>query len=102
MRAWWLKKIQFLYFRNHCLFICVSGFTYPIMAHWVNLENVGWLWKYGFYDYNGVGSLHLLAGTCAFFAAMITGPRHGRFNPENKNKIIKCHTEVWIKQITIS
>uniref|UniRef100_A0A1B6E7Z3 Ammonium transporter n=1 Tax=Clastoptera arizonana TaxID=38151 RepID=A0A1B6E7Z3_9HEMI len=56
----------------------VSGFVYPIVSHWVWAED-GWLNKLGFVDFAGSSAVHLLAGVCSLVAAILLGPRIGRF-----------------------
>lgn len=59
--------------------VVVSGFTYPIVSHWVWSPD-GWLRTSGYSDFSGAGVVHLLAGTCSFVAALFIGPRLGRFS----------------------
>ncbi|CAI6347876.1 unnamed protein product [Macrosiphum euphorbiae] len=59
--------------------VIVSGVTYPIASHWTWSPD-GWLLKIGYSDFSGAGTVHLLAGTCSFVAALFIGPRNGRFS----------------------
>lgn len=69
----------------------VSGFTYPIVSHWVWSPD-GWLLKLGYFDFSGAGAVHLLAGTCSFVAALFIGPRLGRFSFDNSSNKYTGHS----------
>lgn len=56
----------------------ISGVMFPIVAAWV--WGGGYLaeaWR--FYDFAGAGSIHMVGGAAALAAAIIVGPRPGRF-----------------------
>ncbi|XP_015364082.1 PREDICTED: putative ammonium transporter 1 [Diuraphis noxia] len=59
--------------------VIISGVTYPIASHWTWSPD-GWLLKIGYSDFSGAGTVHLLAGSCSFIAALFIGPRNGRFS----------------------
>ncbi len=55
------------------------GLIYPIVASWVwggGYLSASW----GFYDYGGGGVIHVTAGAAALAAAMIVGPRPGKYS----------------------
>lgn len=79
-----------LHLRKSYLFYCVSGITYPIVAHWV-FAPIGWL-KNNYYKDTGAGPVHLLGGTCSFVAAVYIGPRLGRFNEHDGGHHIQPHS----------
>uniref|UniRef100_A0A914VCS0 Ammonium transporter n=1 Tax=Plectus sambesii TaxID=2011161 RepID=A0A914VCS0_9BILA len=64
----------------------ISGFVYPVITHWV-WDQSGWLANgpegIQFKDFAGSGVVHLHGGTTALIAAIILGPRIGRF-PDKK------------------
>jgi Amt family ammonium transporter len=60
----------------------VVGFLYPIVEHWV--WGGGWLSQIGFIDYAGSGVVHLTGGMFALMAAIIIGPRLGKFGGRKK------------------
>jgi len=55
----------------------ITGFIYPVVVHWH--WGMGWLANYGYYDFAGSGIVHLTGGICGLTAAIICGPRLGRF-----------------------
>lgn len=66
------------------------GFAYPIVAHafWSTngfLANVTKepLWGSGAIDFAGSGPVHMMGGVTALMAAIVLGPRLGRFHDEN-------------------
>jgi Amt family ammonium transporter len=60
----------------------IVGFLYPVIEHWV--WGGGWLSQIGFIDYAGSGVVHLTGGMFALMAAIIIGPRLGKFGGKNK------------------
>jgi Amt family ammonium transporter len=57
--------------------IC-SGVLYPIFGHWAWAEG-GWLREMGFVDFAGSSVVHGVGGWMALSAAIVIGPRLGRF-----------------------
>jgi len=53
--------------------------AYAIPAHWV-WDGYGWLSKLGVVDIAGSGVVHLCGGAAALVAAIVLGPRKGRFD----------------------
>ena len=70
--------------------VFLTGFIYPIVAHWGWGGN-GWasawcgniadcaLFGVGTIDFAGSGVVHMTGGVAALIAAVFIGPRHGRF-----------------------
>ena len=66
--------------------MCVStGFAYPFVSRWGWYDG-GWLKEMGFRDFGGSGLVHMFSGACAFVAAIIIGPRAGRFDPPREGE----------------
>jgi ammonium transporter len=63
----------------------MPGFGYSIPAHWV-WDSRGWLNTRGVVDIAGSGVVHLCGGAAAFVAALLLGPRKGRYDPDSKYK----------------
>lgn len=62
----------------------MTGWTYPVVAHWVWDAN-GWLLGLGFVDFAGSGVVHMLGGASALMLMTYLGPRlgmHGKAPPE--------------------
>ena len=58
--------------------VLVSGFAYPLVAHWVWSED-GWLAKRDFVDFAGSGAVHMTGGFISLMGAFTIGPRAERF-----------------------
>jgi Amt family ammonium transporter len=74
--------------------VLISGFIYPIFGHWawggvITDTNAGWLKAMGFIDFAGSTVVHSVGGWVALVAAIVIGPRIGRF--ENGGKRIQGH-----------
>ncbi|OPH61312.1 ammonium transporter [Paenibacillus ferrarius] len=75
-------------FRAYILYtIAMTGFIYPIAGHWVWAIN-GWLSKLGMVDFAGSAVIHGLGGFSALAAAIIIGPRIGKFSPDGTANIV--------------
>lgn len=59
--------------------IVVTAMIYPIYGSWVWNSN-GWLAQKGFTDFAGSTVVHSVGGWCALAAAIVIGPRLGRFD----------------------
>lgn len=70
--------------------IIVSGFIYPIFGSWAWSEG-GWLAELEFIDFAGSTVVHGIGGWCALAAAIILGPRLGRFGADGKTRSILGH-----------
>lgn len=76
--------------------LLLSGWVYPIIVHaiwssrgFLSATAVNPLWGVGMVDFAGSGVVHLTGGTTAFFAAIILGPRRGRFHDESGRRLEK-------------
>jgi len=73
--------------------ILVSGFIYPLFGHWtwngLNLgASTGWLGRLGFVDFAGSTVVHSIGGWVALAAAIIVGPRIGRFSRKRRRRFL--------------
>lgn len=59
----------------------MTGFIYPCIVNWT--WGGGWLLtgdgSVGFYDFAGSGVVHMTGGCAGLIAAIILGPRIGKF-----------------------
>jgi Amt family ammonium transporter len=62
--------------------VLITALIYPVVGHWV--WGGGWLSELGFSDFAGSTVVHSVGGWIALVAAIIIGPRIGRFDPKNK------------------
>jgi Amt family ammonium transporter len=75
-------------FYAYILFIVVmTGLIYPIAGHWVWSPN-GWLGKLGMVDFAGSAVIHALGGFAALAAALVLGPRIGKFNKDGSANVV--------------
>lgn len=65
------------------------GLIYPISGYWK--WGGGWLDAMGFHDFAGSLIVHAVGGFAGLAAAMVVGPRIGRFSPEGKPQVIPGH-----------
>jgi Amt family ammonium transporter len=73
-------------FRAYLLYVVLmTMFIYPIAGHWV--WGGGWLQKLGFEDFAGSAVIHALGGFSALAAAILVGPRKGKFTKEGSSTI---------------
>jgi len=75
--------------------ICVTGFIYPIFGSWVWAAN-GWLANLGFIDLAGSAVVHAIGGWCAMAAAIVVGPRTGRYGRDGTVRDIPGHNLSYI------
>lgn len=77
-------------FLSYCIYSAIiSAFIYPIEAHWI--WGGGFLSKLGFHDFAGSCAIHMVGGIAALIGAKIVGPRIGKFEKDENNKIIKIN-----------
>lgn len=68
----------------------LSGFVYPVSVHWV--VNDGWLHHLGFDDFAYGAVVHALGGAAALAAAIVVGPRIGRYDEDGNHVRIFLHS----------
>ena len=66
-------------FHAYCLFSLVNTIVYCVPAHWL-WESTGLLYVLDVVDIAGSGGVHLVGGASAFVAAIMLGPRLGRWD----------------------
>ncbi|MCD1260967.1 ammonium transporter [Paenibacillus athensensis] len=75
-------------FRAYILYtVAMTALIYPIAGHWVWAVG-GWLGKLGMVDFAGSAVIHALGGFSALAAAVIIGPRIGKFSPDGTANIV--------------
>ena len=72
------------------LVVCFCGFMYPLVANWV-WNPQGWLALRGFNDFAGSAAVHAMGGFSALAAAMVLGPRIGKYSKEGTSNTIPGH-----------
>lgn len=75
-------------FNRLCLAV---GFTYPIASHWA-WSSQGWLYQLGFQDFAGSAVVHATGGSAGLAAALMAGPRLGRFDKNGEVNPIAPHS----------
>ena len=68
----------------------LTGLIYPISGMWK--WGGGWLDALGFYDFAGSIIVHALGGFAGLAAAIVLGPRLGRFNEEGEAQPMPGHS----------
>lgn len=73
-------------FRAYLLYIvAMTAVIYPIAGHWV--WGGGWLSELGVEDFAGSAVIHALGGFSALAAALLIGPRKGKFTDEGISSV---------------
>ena len=70
------------------VFFC--GIMYPLVANWVWNPN-GWLALRGFNDFAGSAAVHAMGGFSALAAAIVLGPRIGKYSSDGNSNTIPGH-----------
>jgi Amt family ammonium transporter len=75
--------------------VIVSGIIYPVFGHWAWAslygKGKGWLENLGFIDFAGSSVVHSIGGWSGLAAAIIVGPRIGKYTEEGKINKISPH-----------
>ena len=66
------------------------SFIYPVVANWVWNPN-GWLALRGFNDFAGSAAVHAMGGFSALAAAVVLGPRIGKYAKDGSSNTIPGH-----------
>ncbi len=80
------ERLRFSAYLVICLL--VSAVFYPVFGHWawggaIEGTSPGWLKALGFIDFAGSAVVHSVGGWIALAAAIVAGPRIGRYSPQN-------------------
>jgi Amt family ammonium transporter len=78
-------------FRSYVIYsVFITAIVYPISGFWK--WGGGWLDQLGFYDFAGSIVVHSVGGFAALAAAMVIGPRIGRFSNDPDNPHLAGHS----------
>ena len=72
------------------LVVIFCGVMYPLVANWVWNPN-GWLAMRGFNDFAGSAAVHAMGGFSALAAAIVLGPRIGKYSKDGNANTIPGH-----------
>lgn len=81
--------------RAHAVFVCVFSLAvFPFVVHWAwaQGDTPGWLRALGFVDLAGAGVIHVAGGAAALAAALVVGPRTGRFGGARRVLIVQSQS----------
>ena len=70
--------------------LIATVFIYPLAGHWVWSPD-GWLNKIGMLDFAGSAVVHSLGGWGALAAALVLGPRSGKYNRDGSMNVMPGH-----------
>jgi ammonium transporter, Amt family len=70
--------------------VVISALIYPISGHWH--WGGGWIYELGFIDFAGSTIVHAVGGFAGLAAALVLGPRIGKFNKDGTANIIPGHS----------
>ncbi|TGV04398.1 ammonium transporter [Flavivirga rizhaonensis] len=77
---------------SYALFVFIfCAIMYPLVANWVWNPN-GWLAVRGFNDFAGSSAVHAMGGFAALAAAIVLGPRIGKYQANGKPNPIPGHS----------
>lgn len=75
----------------YAVFVLVfCAIMYPLAANWVWNPD-GWLAARGFNDFAGSAAVHAMGGFAALAAAIVLGPRIGKYNADGSSNAIPGH-----------
>ena len=76
---------------SYTIYVVVfCAILYPLVANWVWNPN-GWLAARGFNDFAGSAAVHAMGGFAALAAAIVLGPRIGKYNTDGSSNTIPGH-----------
>jgi Amt family ammonium transporter len=76
---------------SYAIFVMIfCGVMYPLVANWVWNPN-GWLALRGFNDFAGSAAVHAMGGFSALAAAIVLGPRIGKYSQNGETNTIPGH-----------
>jgi Amt family ammonium transporter len=70
--------------------VVITALIYPISGHWH--WGGGWIAELGFIDFAGSTIVHAVGGFAGLAAAMLLGPRIGKFNRDGTSNVIPGHS----------
>jgi len=82
------ERLKFGAYLLYSFAICI--FVYPVYGHWV--WGGGWLSQLGHVDFAGSGVVHAVGGWFALGAAVVLGPRFGKFAKDGTPRAIPGHS----------
>lgn len=82
------ERLKFNAYLIYSVIVC--GLIYPISGHW--LWGGGWLAGLGFIDFAGSTLVHSVGGFAGLAAAMLLGPRIGKYNKDGSSNVIPGHS----------
>ncbi len=75
----------------YAIFVVIfCGIMYPLAANWIWNPN-GWLALRGFNDFAGSAAVHAMGGFAALAAAIVLGPRLGKYGQDGEPVAIPGH-----------
>jgi Amt family ammonium transporter len=78
-------------FRAYVIFsLFITAIVYPVSGFWK--WGGGWLDQLGFYDFAGSVVVHAVGGFAALAAAIVLGPRIGRFTSDSQARHLQGHS----------
>lgn len=73
--------------------VVMTAFIYPIAGGW-QWNGDGWLAKQGFIDFAGSSIVHSVGGWAALIAAILVGPRLGKYTKDGEAVSIQGHNKL--------
>lgn len=75
-------------FSMYCLLAVVfCALIYPVITGWF-YRGTGWLGVMGYVDFSRASAVHVAGGAAALIGAAMVGPRHGKYEKDEKGKVI--------------